>query len=219
MQRCGILPYEEAQELQNLLVRKRQQDEIDDRLLLLKHPPCITLGKKHSLRFLKVAPESLKERGITLHHSGRGGEITYHGQGQLIIYPILKLHGVERDLHRYLRQLEDVILKTCADLGVQAQRVPGKTGVWSGNAKLASIGVRVSKWVTSHGIALNLEQYDVENFALIHPCGLKDIRITSLENCLGYLPDRQLIEELIITNFGTVFNRLLKHSGSASVKV
>lgn len=184
--------------LQQDLVQRRKRGEIEDQLLLLEHPPVYTLGRGATL-------EHLKDRAIQPVRSGRGGQITYHGPGQLIAYPILLLEEGRRDLHRYLRDLEQVVMDLCQDYGLPTQRKEGKTGVWCGEGKLASIGVRASNWVTSHGVALNYGP-DLSGFAAIVPCGLQGVEMISLSQQVGEV-SRVDLEERFCRHFSRIFAR------------
>lgn len=181
---------------------RRKQGLDPDHLILLEHPPVYTLGRAASLEFLKCQPEA---EGIQVFRTGRGGQITYHGPGQLVAYPILALEPERRDLHRYLRDLEQVVLDVCTDLGIAGQRIAGKTGVWVGAEKLASLGVRASAWVTSHGVALNYGS-DLSGFEGIVPCGLTGVRMTSLAR-LGHEISRLSLEERFCRHFSRIFDR------------
>jgi lipoyl(octanoyl) transferase len=182
----GVVPYGEALELQRSLVDERRAGVIGDTLLLLEHPHVITLGVRGDggRSHLLASPETLAERGVQLHETGRGGDITYHGPGQLVGYPILDLKPDRCDVHRYVRDLEEVLIRTAADYGIEAGRIAGLTGVWVGSEKLAAIGVRIARWVTSHGFALNVTT-NLDYFKLIVPCGISDRGITSLAQLLG----------------------------------
>jgi lipoyl(octanoyl) transferase len=179
------------------LVAQRKADEIDDQLLLLEHAPVITLGRTADPKHLLVEPFQLEAQGIDLVQCGRGGEITYHGPGQLVAYAIMKLAEERRDLHRFLRDLEEVVILSLAALGVEASRVSGKTGVWiSPFQKICSIGVRASSWVTSHGLALNLADTQ-SGFAHIRPCGLDGVEMVNL---IDFLPSKPAsVQELRAT--------------------
>lgn len=166
------------------------------------------MGRASRTDYLKSSPEQLRQSGIGLASCGRGGEVTYHGPGQLIAYPILELEEGRRDLHRYLRDLEEVAIRTCADLDVVVERRPGLTGLWWGTRKLASIGVRASRWVTSHGLALNYAS-DLEGFGHIVPCGLSGVEMVSLHHILGKIPGRKELEERFCYHFSQVFARQL----------
>jgi len=209
VRRLGTVPYGEALELQAELVRDRREDRAPDTLLLLEHPHVITLGSAADPSNVLVDPSERRRLGIELHHSGRGGDVTYHGPGQLVAYPILDLNPDRRDLHRYLRDLEEVVIRSAATLGVRAVRVPGLTGVWVGNGKLAAIGVRVSSgWITSHGLALNVCA-DLAFFDTIVPCGISDREVTSLEATLGRRVPMNEAQTALVTAFTEVFNAQL----------
>jgi lipoyl(octanoyl) transferase len=186
--RCVILgrvPYEEATRLQESLVARVRRGEAGDTLLLLTHPPVITLGRGAHAAHVLISEDERRATGIELHEAGRGGDVTYHGPGQLIGYPIVALSDARRDAHRYLRDLEEGLIATAGAFGVAASRVPGLTGVWVGDAKLAAIGVRIGAgWITSHGFALNVGR-DLAGFAAIVPCGIREKRVTSLSHGSG----------------------------------
>ena len=186
VRRLGIVEYQAALDLQKDLVEQRKQGLIPDQLLLLEHPHVITLGaRNHNARSnVLETPESLARQGIALCETGRGGDVTYHGPGQLVGYPILELPKDRRDVHRYVRDLEEVLIRAVSDFGVAATRIRGLTGIWVGDEKLAAIGVRISRWVTSHGFALNVST-DLSRFGLIVPCGITGKGVTSLERVLG----------------------------------
>jgi len=206
--RPGRLAYLEALALQRRLVEQRRSGAIDDVLLLLEHPHVITLsvrgdgGRSHIL----AGADALAARGVEVHETGRGGDVTYHGPGQIVGYPILDLKPDRCDVHRYVRDLEDVLIRTAADFGIGAHRVPGLTGVWVGREKLAAIGVRLSRWITSHGFALNVST-DLEYFNLIVPCGIADRGVTSVERLLGRPVPAVAVEDRIVSHFCQVFNR------------
>ena len=209
VRRLGILPYAEGLTLQRALVEERQHNRVDDVLLLLEHPHVLTLGVRgdggrgHILASL----DHLAARGIDIHETGRGGDITYHGPGQIVGYPILDLKPDRCDVHRYVRDLEEVLIRTAADYGIAAQRVPGLTGAWVRGEKLAAIGVRIARWVTSHGFALNVGT-DLEYFNLILPCGIADRGVTSLERLLGRPVARDEVEVRLISHVCDVFGRV-----------
>jgi len=190
VRRLGLLDYDAAIDLQRTLVEDRRAGRIGDTLLLLEHPPVITLGAKTRGRreHLVATPEQLAEAGVAVYETGRGGDITYHGPGQLVGYPIFDLRPDRCDVHRYVRDLEDVLIRAAATLGVAAGRVPGLTGAWAGptgrEEKIGAIGVRISRWITSHGFALNVSA-DLDRFTWIVPCGIADRGVTSIERVLG----------------------------------
>jgi lipoyl(octanoyl) transferase len=184
VRRLGRIRYADGLALQAELVRARQADAIPDTLLLLEHDPVFTLGQNAKKENVLAAPERLRALGFDVSETGRGGDVTYHGPGQIVAYPILQLAVHERDLHRYLRDLEEVMIRTCADFGLTAGRIDKLTGVWIQERKVGAIGVRVARWVTSHGLALNVNT-DLAAFGHIVPCGLHGREVTSLARELG----------------------------------
>lgn len=176
----GRITCADALSLQRRLARARQAGEVADLLLLCEHPPVVTLGRASRPEHLLADPDELARRGVACVEVERGGDVTYHGPGQLVGYPILDLRGHGRDLHGYLRKLEAVLIGAAARLGVGAGRVPGRTGVWVGPRKLASIGIHVSRWVSWHGFALNVTDAVLPGFDLIVPCGLAGVTMTTL---------------------------------------
>jgi lipoyl(octanoyl) transferase len=203
----GLVDYQAALELQKELVERRKQGLIPDQLLLLEHPHVITLGARNHNASSNVleTPEALARKGVALFETGRGGDVTYHGPGQLVGYPILHLPIDRRDVHRYVRDLEEVLILTVADFGIAASRIPGLTGIWVGDHKLAAIGVRISRWVTSHGFALNVST-DLSNFALIVPCGIADKGVTSMERVLGRRVPIDEVARVVERRFMDVFS-------------
>jgi len=181
VRRLGTISYADALTLQRDLVEERRAARIPDTLLLLEHPHVITLGVKArgNLSNVVVPPETLAARGVELFDTGRGGDVTYHGPGQLVGYPIIDLRPDRCDVHRYVRDLEEVLIRITADFGVTATRVPGFSGAWVDDEKIAAIGVRMSRWITSHGFALNVTT-DLAYFDLIVPCGIADKGVSSL---------------------------------------
>ncbi len=185
VRRAGSVPYGEGLELQDKLVCLRRAGEIPDTLVVLEHPHVITLGSSSDTADVLAGEQERARLGIDLFRTGRGGGVTYHGPGQLVVYPVLDLKPDRKDLHRYLRDLEGVLIAVAEGFGVRARRRPGLTGVWTESGKLAAIGVRVSsQWITSHGVALNVAP-DLDYFGSIVPCGLPDEAVTSLERELG----------------------------------
>jgi lipoyl(octanoyl) transferase len=210
VRRAGLVPYAEALALQRQLVEQRRAGHIGDVLLLVQHPHVLTLGVKGDggRSHVLASSQLLADRGIEIHEAGRGGNITYHGPGQLVGYPIIDLRPDRCDVHRYVRDLEEVLMRTARDCGVDAGRVEGLTGVWTGparDAKLAAIGVRISRWITSHGFALNVST-DLGFFDLIVPCGISDRAVTSLK-LLGWRGRMDQIEDLVSHHFAAVFDR------------
>ncbi len=208
VRRLGVMPYGEALVLQKDLVLERQSGRVPDLLLLLEHPHVVTVGvgARRSLKNLLVPESVLQARGVELHRAPRGGDVTYHGPGQLVGYPILDLRPDRCDVHRYLRDLEDVLIRTAQAFGVQARRESGLTGIWVGQDKLAAIGVRVSRWVTSHGFALNIST-DLGYFDLIRACGIEGRGATSLVSLTGTLVSMGDVETVLVEAFGSVFDR------------
>jgi lipoate-protein ligase B len=198
------MAYDQAWALQRELVAARQAGEAPDTLLLLEHPPVITLGRSGETEHLLGSEAELERRGVEFVETDRGGDITFHGPGQIVGYAIVDLAARGRDLHRYLRDLESVVIQALAEFGIVAERVAGLTGVWVGEAKVAAIGIRVSRWVTHHGFALNVDT-DLSYFDLIVPCGIADRRVTSMEALLGRLVDRGVVEDALAHAFESVF--------------
>ena len=208
VQRLGLISYADALEVQKHLVEQRKAGTIPDQLLLLEHPPVITLGVKarNDRSNVLASPAILETAGIEVFETGRGGDVTYHGPGQLVGYPILDLHPDRCDVHRYVRDLEQVMIATAAEFGVTAERVSGLTGAWVGRHKLAAIGVRISRWITSHGFALNVST-NLSHFDFIIPCGIADRSVTSLSH-LTYADVRiRDVEDAIVGAFAKVFDR------------
>jgi lipoyl(octanoyl) transferase len=207
VRRLGLTPYGAALDLQRDLVANRQAGHAGDTLLLVEHPPVLTVGVRGDggRAHILATDETLTARGMQVFDTGRGGDVTYHGPGQVVGYPILDLKPDRCDVHRYVRDLEEVLIRVAADFGIETGRVPGLTGVWAGQDKLAAIGVRISRWVTSHGFALNVTT-DLSHFDLIVPCGIADRGVTSLER-LGSPATRQQVEDRIVARFCEVFER------------
>jgi len=206
VRRLGVVPYADALALQRSLVEERQAGRIDDTLLLVEHPHVLTLGVRGDggRSHILASGEVLAARGIEVHETGRGGDITYHGPGQLVGYPIVDLKPDRRDVHKYVRDLEEVLIRLARDYGISAERVPGLTGVWVDDEKLAAIGVRISRWVTSHGFALNVTT-NLDYFGLIVPCGIADRGVTSLERLLERPIEMSEVEDRLVARFEDVF--------------
>lgn len=209
MRRLGTIGYQEALDLQADLVEQRRRGEIGDLLLLLEHPPVITLGvKTRNNRTNIVASDAqLASAGVAVFQSGRGGDVTYHGPGQLVGYPIFDLNPDRRDVHRYVRDIERALIDAVATFGITAQRVPGLTGIWVGHEKLAAIGVRISRWITSHGFALNVAT-NLSHFDLIVPCGIQGRGVTSMERLLGRPVPMAEVQAAVEAAFRDVFEDL-----------
>jgi len=208
VRRLGTVPYGEALALQRALVEERKAGRIPDLLLLLQHPPVITLGVRGDggRSNIIATRDRLTELGIEVFETVRGGDVTYHGPGQIVGYPIVDLKPDRCDVHVYVRDLEDVMIRVCADYGLSASRVQGLTGTWVGSEKIGAIGVRISRWVTSHGFALNVTT-DLAGFDLIVPCGITDRGVTSLSALLGRDVAMPEVEAAVVTHFAAVFER------------
>lgn len=201
----GIVEYGAAWGLQRDLVARRKQGLVGDLLLFAEHPHVLTLGRTAKQEHLLASRAELDRAGVALWETDRGGDITYHGPGQIVGYPILDLRAWRRDVVAYLRALEEVLIGAVGEFGISAGRFPGHTGVWVGGAKLAALGVHVSRWVTSHGFALNLAT-DPSYFRLIVPCGLT-LPVTSMAEVLGSAPPREAVQSALARHFGRVFAR------------
>ena len=204
------MPYADAVDLQKRLVEQRKGDAIPDQLLLLEHPPVITLGVKtrDDRTHIIASTETLENEGIEVFESGRGGDVTYHGPGQLVGYPIIDLRPDRCDVHRYVRDLEEVLIQAVARFDVAATRAAGLTGIWVGDKKLAAIGVRIARWITSHGFALNVTT-NLEHFNLIVPCGIPDRRVTSLAELTGRQIEIESLIPSVTDAFSAVFGRIV----------
>jgi lipoyl(octanoyl) transferase len=203
LRELGRIDYAAALELQQRLVAERKQGLIADQLLLLEHPHVITLGRNGHMENLLAGDDVLRSAGISFYPTDRGGDVTYHGPGQLVGYPILDLREWSRDVGAYVRALEQAIIDTLADFGIAAGRIPKLTGVWVGEQKIAAIGVHISRWVTSHGFALNVTT-DLSYFQYIVPCGLTK-PVTSMAR-LGAAADLQEVSRSLAAHFGQVFD-------------
>ena len=206
VRRLGRVPYAEGLDLQARLVADRQAGRIADTLLLLEHDPVFTLGRNARAEHVLFPEAELRARGFDVFEAGRGGDVTFHGPGQVVGYPILSLAPDRCDVHRYVRDLEEVMIRTCADYGVTAGRVPGMTGTWVGDAKVGAIGVRIARWVTSHGFAFNVGG-DLAPFGLIVPCGIRGRGVTSLERILERPVDRGEVMDRLATHVAALFGR------------
>jgi lipoyl(octanoyl) transferase len=211
VRRLGTMGYPEALAMQRALVEERRAERVPDLLILLQHPPVITLGVKGDGGRANVVAttDRLTELGIAVEETGRGGDVTYHGPGQIVGYPIVDLRPDRQDVHRYVRDLEDVMIRTCADYGLEAGRIAGLTGTWIGAEKIGAIGVRISRWITSHGFAFNVSTR-LDHFQLIVPCGISDRGVTSLEKATGRTIRIEDVEDQVIQHFTAVFDRDLR---------
>jgi lipoyl(octanoyl) transferase len=210
VRRLGRMAYADALAMQRSLVEDRRAGRVGDLLLLVEHPHVLTLGVRGDggRAHILASATALAERGVGVHETGRGGDVTYHGPGQIVGYPIIDLNPDRRDVHRYVRDLEEVLIRTAADFGIDAGRLEGLSGVWVASEKLAAIGVRIARWITSHGFAFNAST-DLDYFKLIVPCGIADKGVTSLERLLGRGVDRVAVEARIVARFCEVFERAL----------
>ena len=204
-QDLSVVDYKAAWDLQHKLFDQRRKGEINDTLLLLEHPNTYTLGKVANKNNLIGSEDFLKENNFSVYNIDRGGDITYHGPGQIVGYPIIDLSKWKKDTHLYLRNLEEVIINTCSDFGLFAGRKKGLTGVWINDRKICAIGIKVSRWITMHGFAFNVNP-DLSLFKGIIPCGIKDKEVTSLQKELNDNFDIQKIKDKIVDNFINLFN-------------
>jgi lipoyl(octanoyl) transferase len=208
VRRLGMVSYADGLALQQDLVARRIAGDVEDTLLLLQHPHVLTLGVKAgpSRQHVVATPERLRELGVEVVETGRGGDVTYHGPGQIVGYPILSLKPDRCDVHRYVRDLEDVMIRVTAEAGFAAGRIDGLTGTWVGAEKIGAIGVRIQRWVTSHGFAYNVNT-DLDFFRLIVPCGISDRGVTSLRKLTGRAQDLAEVEDRFVHHFCEVFGR------------
>jgi lipoate-protein ligase B len=202
----GCVQYEWALDLQMRICELKKHGFDRDVLLLLEHPPTITLGRNASLSHLLAREEDLKSRGVGLCSIDRGGDITFHGPGQLVGYPLLSLHPGERDVHGYMRNLEESLIGLLADYGIQSGRDARFTGVWTGKGKIAAMGVHIGRWITRHGFALNVNT-DLSFYKLIVPCGIVDRGVTSMQEELSRPIDLAEVSDRYIARFSSVFHR------------
>jgi lipoate-protein ligase B len=197
--------YEDALALQKRVMAEYAQSLEDaGTLILLEHPPILTIGRSGTAKNILVSAQELQRAGVRVVETNRGGDVTYHGPGQIVGYPILPLAFHGKDVHGYLRRLEAFLIATLWEYGIKAERKEGFTGVWTPTGKIASIGVAISHWISSHGFALNVAP-NLEHFKLIHPCGLVGVQITSMEKILGCAPDRREVESRLIAHFCAEF--------------
>jgi lipoyl(octanoyl) transferase len=207
IRRLGVVPYGDALHLQQELVAERRAGKIPDTLLLLEHPHVLTLGvhKGGGQSHVLATPGRLAALGVELFETGRGGDVTYHGPGQIVGYPILDLRPDRCDVHRYVRDLEEAMIRVAGEHGIEAGRIKGLTGTWVRDEKLGAIGVRISRWITSHGFAFNVNT-DLTYFNLIVPCGITDRGVTSLSKLLGRVLPLPDVEAAFVRQFCAVFD-------------
>ena len=202
--------YQQGLDLQHRLLKARQNDEIPDTVLILQHTPTVTLGNRGRDNYLLLSREEYAKRGIELFHVERGGDVTYHGPGQWVLYPIIYLGGSEADSHGYLWNLEEVALRTLADFGVEGFRVEGKNGAWTDQGKLAAIGFRLKRWVSFHGMSFNVN-LDLSGFQTIVPCGLVGQPVASMQTLLGDdCPPMDAVRDRLLANLSEVCKRELE---------
>jgi lipoyl(octanoyl) transferase len=208
--RLGLVEYDNGLKLQSLFGQARAKGDIPDTLLLLEHPPVLTLGRAAKRVNVLASEEELSGQGVGLFETNRGGDVTYHGPGQLVGYPILKLEGKRQDVRAYVRALEEALIRTLADFGITAGRIPEWTGVWVGDkgapptAKIAAIGVHLSRWQTSHGFALNVNTH-LPHFGLIVPCGIREAGVTSMQKQLGHPVDFEMVQDAMVRHLASLF--------------
>ena len=208
IRRLGVVRYQDSLVLQRALVEAHRAGRVQDLLLLLQHPPVITLGVKGDGGRSNIVAEAsrLARLGVEVSETGRGGDVTYHGPGQMIGYPIIDLRPDRCDVHRYVRDLEEVMIRVCADYRVTARRLDGLTGAWTGENKIGAIGVRISRWITSHGFAFNVST-NMDHFDLIVPCGISNRGVTSLQRVTGRDISIGEVENAVVRHFCDVFER------------
>jgi lipoyl(octanoyl) transferase len=204
--RCGTVPYEEARELQLQLAERRQREEIGDLLLLLEHPPVYTRGRRSKPEELPMGAAWYEAQGIEVSDTDRGGLVTYHGPGQLVAYPIVRLRGYGDDVHEFVRGLERTVIGALGEHGVRAGAIEGLTGIWVGTRKIGSIGLHVSRGVTTHGLAVNVSN-DLQPFEWIVPCGIEGVSMTSLTRELGAEQDLGAFADTLVAGYARVFER------------
>jgi lipoyl(octanoyl) transferase len=216
----GLIPYAEAYALQKRIVAARKLGAIEDVLLFCEHPHVITQGRNGKCEHLLASENVLGQKGVEFFETSRGGDVTYHGPGQIVAYPILNLGAIRRDVVWYVRMLEEAMIRATAEFGIVAGREAGKTGVWVGqdksSEKLAAIGVHISRWVTSHGLAYNVST-DLRYFDLIVPCGIADRKATSLEKLLGRQMDISEVKPKLAKNLSEVFGLKLQETSRAEL--
>lgn len=203
-QYLGLMSYSEAHELQKRLVDQRKEGEIADTLLFVEHPPTITLGRGAKPKNILFSEAELTKLGVEVHETGRGGDVTYHGPGQLVAYPIFDLKPDRQDVRKYVSNLEEVMIRTCAEFGLNARRIAGCNGCWIEDRKIGAVGVRISRWVTMHGLAFNVTT-DMRHFEYIIPCGITDKGVTSLQAELEQDVPLTQVREVMARAFAEVF--------------
>ena len=212
----GLLEYGDCCRLQWRLNRLRLDGEIEDLLLLLEHPPTFSIGKSGNLNNILVSIDRLRQEGISLFSVQRGGDVTYHGPGQLVVYPIISLRQRGKDVHSYVYDLEEVLIRTLSDFCINACRDKGHAGVWVNKKEVASIGLGVRRWITMHGFALNIDP-DLERFSFINPCGYSDRGVASMSEILGFNVPMEEVKRRVVTHFSSVFDADIKTKDALEV--
>ncbi len=203
--RLGLVDYEKAYSFQKDLLERRIRGEVPDTLILLEHEPVFTVGRSGSAENILLTDEERIAEGIDLREVDRGGDVTYHGPGQVVAYPVFDLNGYGKDVHRFIRSLEEVIIRVLNGYGLGARRIAGFTGVWVGEKKIASIGIGVRKWVSFHGLSLNVAP-EMRHFSFINPCGLDSGKMTSMKELLERDVSVTEVQEAMIEKFGEIFD-------------
>ena len=213
----GQIEYHETYDIQKKLWSQKMDGQTADALLLLEHPPTLTIGKSGKLENLLRSQEELAKEGVSLFFIDRGGDITYHGPGQLVAYPIIDLRDRGKDIHRYINDLQEVIIRTLASVSIEARRDEKHVGVWVGDDNIAAIGVRVKRWVTMHGLALNVNPI-LEHFSLINPCGILDRGVTSISKVLGRDVPIEVVVKELVKHFSDVFGVYIEWGSASSLR-
>ncbi|MDH3726105.1 MAG: lipoyl(octanoyl) transferase LipB [Myxococcales bacterium] len=203
--RLGMIEYDDAHALQRELQAKRIAGEIADTVLMLEHDAVVTLGRSAREQHVLASHQTLAALGVPVHEVGRGGDVTYHGPGQLVAYPIIDLNPNRRDVRKYVWSLEETMIRTCADFGLDASRIEGLNGAWVRDRKIGAVGVRISRWVTMHGLALNVST-DLSHFDLIVPCGIQNKEVTSISTELGHQVGVEQVMEPLAQHFAALYD-------------
>ncbi len=216
VERMGLVPYVPMHVLQQARQKEVSEGLADDTLFLLEHPPVLTLGKNTTAGHVRAEPSLLKERGIEVIPTGRGGDVTYHGPGQLVGYPIIHMQEDEQDIRRFVTFLEETMIRTCHDFGIHAHRSEGLRGIWVGDDKIGAVGVRVARWTSLHGFALNITTH-LQDFDLIVPCGIHGKGVTSMEKLLHRVPRMDEVQEAVVKHLCVVMDRKAYEATATSV--
>ncbi len=217
IRQLGAIEYREAYELQKALLQERLRGRIADTLLLLEHPPTITVGKSGKLENILASPAELASAGVSLIFTDRGGDVTYHGPGQIVGYPILDLRERDRDAHRYVHNLEEVLIRTLADYGIRSGRDHNHAGVWVNDEEIAALGLSIRRWITMHGFALNVNT-DLKHFTLINPCGFANKTATSMARLIRHELPIDKVTERLLAHFAEVFEVELKFTDDSAAE-